>query len=171
MNAALARIETEDWRGAVEAAEAALAGFQALGTSRSALLYVSLCAVLARGLAGAGDAVRSREVLNQVRRDLRLRQELRQNAMLLLSVIPAMLAVDGLAGSAEIAGLIEALFGAARERGFRMAEPFAFQFRGELATLLGDKAASERDLRSAAAVFRHLECGARADLLEQRLRC
>jgi tetratricopeptide (TPR) repeat protein len=170
MNVATARIETEDWQGAVEAAEAALAGFQALGTSGSALLYVGLCAVLAQGLAGVGDAVRAREVIDQVRRDLRLRPELRQNAALLLSVIPAVLAVDGAAGSAETAGLIEELLGTASERGFVMAEPFAFQFRGELAALLGDKAASERDLRSAAAVFRHLECGARADLLEQRLR-
>ncbi|MFN8599315.1 MAG: hypothetical protein U0842_02515 [Candidatus Binatia bacterium] len=39
-----------------------------------------------------------------------------------------MLVVDGVAAGAEIAGLIEELLRAARERGYVVTEPFALQY-------------------------------------------
>ena len=167
-DAALARLTAKDVAGAVAVYSAAMAAFTSLRSNRHLSAFLSCAATFARALAAHGEARRAREQLDDVRAWLSRRPELRRNPAIVLATIPALLAVDGTAAAADVESLIDDLLRAARERGYRVTEPFALQYRGELAALRGDAAASVRDLRAAAELFRALDCGGRADDLETR---
>ena len=164
----LSRMAAGDLPGAVAAFAETVAGFAAMRSNRQLSNFLSASATYAHALALQGDRERARAVLDDVRAWIARRPDLRRNPIILRSTIPAVLVVDGVAAGAEIAGLIEELLRAARERGYVVTEPFALQYRGELAALRGDAAASARDLRAAAGLFRALDCAARAEELETR---
>jgi class 3 adenylate cyclase len=164
----LSRMAAGDLPGAVAAFAETVAGFAAMRSNRQLSNFLSASAMFAHALALQGDRERARAVLDDVRGWIARRPDLRRNPLILRSTIPAVLVVDGAAAGDEITGLIDALLRAARERGYVVTEPFALQYRAELAALRGDAAASVRDLRAAAELFRALDCTVRADELDTR---
>jgi adenylate cyclase len=163
-------MEAGDWNGAVEAFETAVSLWAVMGAVRLVVFHINASASLAIALAALGDLERARHIVDDIRCDLAANPELRATPLTKVEVVRALLAVHGSAASSEIAALIEELLRAAREYGYATAEPFALQYRAELARLLGDDIASARDLRAAVERFRQLDCDARADALEQQWR-
>jgi len=160
-------LEEGDWAAAADACEKAVLSFRARGAGRVKAFYLEALADWALALARGGAPDRAREILGEIRGAISAQPELAKSVFLVLSLVRALLAVEGPAACDEILRLDASILQSAREDGFVTIAPFALQYRGELAGLVGDEAAYARDLREATALFRNFGCDARARQIEE----
>jgi tetratricopeptide (TPR) repeat protein len=169
-NVGLASLHLEEWEAACELLEAAYLAFDAVGGTGVKMWHAAICSSLAQAALKVGKGDRACELAQELRQAFREAPELQSSyPHILLAWVQVLLFMDGRRAIAEVEPVLEQILTAARERGWALYLPFALHERANLARLLGNEAARERDLREAHRLFTEMGLTVRAEEVEKEM--